>query len=59
MKVLDGMKKGFSPQAVRRVSKKLALYPEIKPHYNFFVGTPGETISDLEDTKNLLLDILE
>lgn len=57
-KVLDSMKKGFSPQAVRRVNKKLALYPEIKPLYNFFVGTPGETISDLEATKDLLLEIL-
>jgi radical SAM superfamily enzyme YgiQ (UPF0313 family) len=58
-KVLDSMKKGFSPQAIRRVNKKLALYPKIKPHYNFFVGTPGETVEDLKATRDLLLDLLK
>ena len=58
-KMLDRMKKGFSVETIKRVNKKLACYPEIRPHYNFFVGTPGETINDLICTKDLLLKLME
>jgi radical SAM superfamily enzyme YgiQ (UPF0313 family) len=58
-KVLDRMKKGFSVEAIKRVNQKLSHHPEITPYYNFFVGTPGETIEDLLHTKELLLELLK
>ncbi len=58
-RILDLMKKKISLEAIKRVSKKLSLYPEITPHYNFFVGMPGETKKDLLNTKELLLELLE
>jgi radical SAM superfamily enzyme YgiQ (UPF0313 family) len=57
--VLRLMNKGITVDQIIRVNRKLAEYPSIKPHYNFFCGIPGETFEDLILTKNLLLTLVK
>jgi radical SAM superfamily enzyme YgiQ (UPF0313 family) len=58
-RVLRLMNKGITVEQIIRVNRKLARYPSIKPHYNFFCGIPGETVDDLILTKNLLLTLVK
>ncbi len=57
-RVLKLMKKGITREQILRVNRKLAAYPSIRPIYNFFCGTPGETYADLLETKDAILTIL-
>jgi radical SAM superfamily enzyme YgiQ (UPF0313 family) len=58
-RTLKRMNKGITVDQIIRVNEKLAHYPELKPHYNFFCGIPGETLEDLIETKELLLKLVE
>lgn len=58
-RTLEKMKKGFTVDRIIRVNRKLARFPSLKPHYNFFCGVPGETLEDLIQTKELLLRLVE
>ena len=53
-RILKHLKKGIKVEQILRVSKKLNEYPSLKPNYNIFCGTPGETYEDLVETKNLM-----
>jgi radical SAM superfamily enzyme YgiQ (UPF0313 family) len=53
------MKKGITVEQIIRVNRKLARFPTLRPHYNFFCGVPGETYEDLLQTKELLLQLLK
>jgi radical SAM superfamily enzyme YgiQ (UPF0313 family) len=58
-RTLERMKKGITVEQILRVNRKLAKFPSLKPHYNFFCGVPGETYEDLLQTKELLLQLLK
>ncbi len=58
-RVLKIMKKGITKEQIIRVNKKLSNYPSIKIHYNFFCGVPGETIEDLIETKDILIQLVK
>ena len=53
------MNKGITVEQILRVNRKLARFPSLKPHYNFFCGVPGETLDDLMKTRDLLLQLCE
>ncbi|MBF0143483.1 MAG: B12-binding domain-containing radical SAM protein [Magnetococcales bacterium] len=57
-RVLRSMRKNITREQVKRVNIKLARFPQLLPHYNFFCGTPGETFEDLLETKELILQLL-
>lgn len=58
-RTLERMKKGITVEQIIRVNRKLARFPTLRPHYNFFCGVPGETYEDLLQTKELLLQLLK
>lgn len=58
-RTLERMKKGITVEQILRVNRKLARFPTLRPHYNFFCGVPGETYEDLLQTKELLLQLLK
>ncbi len=58
-RILKEMNKGITVEQIIRVNQKLAKYPSLKPHYNFFCGIPGETMEDLIQTKGLLLRLVK
>ena len=53
------MKKAINVDQIIRANQKLARYPTLIPHYNFFCGTPGETYDDLVETKKIILQIVD
>lgn len=57
--VLKMMNKGITVEQTIRVNQKLAKFPSLKPHYNFFCGVPGETMESLIETKQLVLKLLK
>lgn len=57
-RVLGLMKKGITVEQILRANRKIAKYPSLKPHYNFFSGIPGETLDDLLQTKSVLLRVV-
>lgn len=57
--MLRQMKKGITREQIIRVNQKLAKYPSLKPHYNFFCGVPGETFESLIETKDLLIQLVK
>lgn len=59
MKSLEKMNKGITVEQTIRVNRKLAKYSKLKPHYNLFCGIPGETIDDLKETKQLILQLVK
>ncbi len=54
----DLMSKGITREQIVRVNRKLARFPSLKPHYNMFCGVPGETIEDLYQTADLILELV-
>jgi len=58
-RILKLMNKGITVDQIIRVNWRLARYPSLKPHYNFFCGIPGETIESLIETKELLLQLVK
>jgi radical SAM superfamily enzyme YgiQ (UPF0313 family) len=57
--ILKIMNKGITVEQIIRVNEKLAKYPSLKPHYNFFCGVPGETMQSLIQTKELILRLIK
>lgn len=57
-RILKIMNKGITVEQTLRVNRKLAAYPSLKPHYNFFCGIPGENLESLIETKKLLIRLL-
>jgi radical SAM superfamily enzyme YgiQ (UPF0313 family) len=55
---LLAMKKGISVEQILRVNRKFARFPSLKPTYNFMFGIPGETLADVLQTKDLILQII-
>jgi anaerobic magnesium-protoporphyrin IX monomethyl ester cyclase len=53
------MCKDITVDQIIRVNRRLAEHPKLQPHYNFFCGTPGETLADLRMTARLLLQLAE
>ncbi len=58
-RMLKVLKKAITVDQVLRANRKLARFPKLKPHYNFFCGAPGETVESLQETKTLLLQLME
>jgi radical SAM superfamily enzyme YgiQ (UPF0313 family) len=57
--MLERMNKGITVEQIVNVNRKLAKYPTLKPHYNFFCGSPGETLESLAQTKKLVFRLLQ
>lgn len=57
--ILKKMNKGISVEQIVRVNRKLARYTQLRPHYNFFCGVPEETLKSLNQTKELLLELVK
>jgi radical SAM superfamily enzyme YgiQ (UPF0313 family) len=53
------MNKGITVEQTVSLNRKMARYPSLKPHYNFFCGIPGETVEDLILTKKLLKQLVK
>lgn len=57
-RILKLMNKGITVEQIISVNRKMAKYPSLKPNYNFFCGIPGETVEDLIQTKNILIQLI-
>ncbi|MDU0459015.1 MAG: radical SAM protein [Geobacteraceae bacterium] len=58
-RMLDLMRKGCTVADILEVNLRLAKHPEIVAAYNWVVGTPGETLDDLRQTRELILQLLD
>jgi radical SAM superfamily enzyme YgiQ (UPF0313 family) len=58
-RMLKILKKSIKVDQILRVNRKLAQFPKLKPHYNFFCGAPGETAESLNETKTVILQIMQ
>ncbi len=58
-RMLEEMKKGITVDQVLEVNRRLSRFPQLKPHFNFFCGMPGETFESLVETKNVILQIVK
>lgn len=58
-RILEGMKKKITRAQIVEANRLLAKHPKLRPHYNFFCGTPGETYEELLMTKDLLLQLID
>lgn len=57
-RMLKLMKKAITVEQALRVNRRLAKFPSLKPHYNFFCGAPGEDYESLLETKAVLLQLV-
>lgn len=57
-RILKLMRKAIKVEQIVRVNRRLARFPSLKPHYNFFCGFPGETYESLLETKDVLLQLV-
>lgn len=58
-RMLDLMKKNCTVQDILTVNRKLARHPEITAAYNWLLGLPGETMEDLRETRELIMQMLK
>ena len=58
-RMLKVLKKAIKVDQVLRVNRRLANFPKLRPHYNFFCGAPGETVNSLRETKGVLLQLMK
>jgi radical SAM superfamily enzyme YgiQ (UPF0313 family) len=58
-RMLDLMQKRIKVEDILAVNRKLARHPEITAAYNWMFGLPGETLADLRETRELVLQILD
>lgn len=58
-KILDLIKKGCTVEDIIEVNKKMAKHPSIIAAYNWIVGFPGETVSDLDMTRKLIMKLIK
>jgi anaerobic magnesium-protoporphyrin IX monomethyl ester cyclase len=56
---LERMNKMIRVEDTIRVNQKLARYPSLRPMYNLFCGSPGETLEEIYQTKNLMIKLVE
>ncbi len=57
-RLLSRNNKNTTVEQILRVNKKLSRFPQIKVHYNFIYGMPGETYEDLLETKKVALQLI-
>lgn len=57
-RMLDLMKKDCTVQDIIDVNRKLANHPEITAAYNWLIGLPGETLEDLRQTRELIMQLI-
>ena len=57
-RMLDLIRKNCTVADIIEVNKKMARHPEIMAAYNWIVGLPGETLEDLEETRSLIMRII-
>lgn len=55
-RLLEMMNKGVSVEKVRQCNTRL-LKAGIRPHYSFMAGLPGESIDEMRQTVQLMLDL--
>ena len=58
-RILDLMRKGCTVADILEANRRLARHPEIMAAYNFVVGTPGESLDDLRQTRELIMRLLK
>jgi anaerobic magnesium-protoporphyrin IX monomethyl ester cyclase len=58
-RVLKTAKNGQDRKMIEEVNRKLARHPELVVHFNFIYGTPSERLEDLEQSKELQLQIVK
>jgi len=56
--ILNLMHKGITVEQTIRVNRKLARHPRITPMYNLLTGIPGETLSDMKKTVDLMSQLV-
>lgn len=56
-RMLDLMNKGIRVEQSIEANRRLINYPNLIPVYNLLVGLPTETMDDLRDTKNLMIQL--
>lgn len=57
--MLELFKKNCTVEDIIECNQKLARHKEITAGYNFIVGIPGETLTDLKQTRDLILRLIE
>jgi len=58
-KILDLVKKSCTVEDIIEVNNKMAQHPGIIAAYNWIVGFPGETVSDLNMTRELISKLIK
>ena len=58
-RMLEIMRKNISVEQIVEVNKKLSMFPKIKPSYNFISGIPGETVADMYQSVDLILQMMK
>ncbi len=53
-RVLEGVHKGVDVSTVHRANRRLAE-ADIRPHYSFMAGLPGETVEDMRATVRMMV----
>jgi len=56
-RILKLIEKGTTLKQAYSINKRLAKYPDIKPHYNFMSGFPTETIEEMFMTMNMTVKL--
>ncbi len=57
-RILDSYNKGTKIEQIIRVNRKLSKHPKLLPSFNFFGGTPTETIEDLKQSAKLMYTLI-
>ncbi|MCK4917234.1 MAG: B12-binding domain-containing radical SAM protein [Candidatus Omnitrophica bacterium] len=58
-RILKLMNKKITINQIIRVSRKLVKYPKIVPMYNLLTGIPGEVLSDMKKTVDLMRQLVK
>jgi radical SAM superfamily enzyme YgiQ (UPF0313 family) len=56
--VLKKLRKGITPDMVVELNQRFRHYPSLIPLYNFFSGTPEETLEDIRKSTDLVLQLI-
>lgn len=57
-RILGILRKDCTAQDIVEANRKLARHPQITAAYNFIMGTPTETLDDLKQTRDLMLQLV-
>ncbi|HPW58137.1 MAG TPA: radical SAM protein [Candidatus Rifleibacterium sp.] len=58
-RVLDLFQKGITVEDIIEINRKLARHPKLIAAYNWIVGTPTETVSEIHQTTRLLMQLIK